>query len=176
MTPGNSCLAEAQILSRLLKQNTKFLFRQDTMLSFDTLQRYLCMQRQLSLAEIIKSVQRQLYMRRDSTFCAKSVRYNIFTNGAPQQSSRIAFLTSRFVPLTSGLVVETQRRCYFRCSNFFSVSDRFQTLASLFSCTSGSTAGWKRNLVLGQCFSTPSPQTQLSPRKALAESASTRDK
>jgi len=22
-------------------------------------------------------------MRRDSTFCAKSVRYNIFTNGAP---------------------------------------------------------------------------------------------
>ena len=126
-------------------------------------------------AEIIKSVQRQLYMRRDSTFCAKSVRYNIFTNGAPQQSSRIAFLTSRFVPLTSGLV-ETQRRCYFRCSNFFSVSDRFQTLASLFSCTSGSTAGWKCNLVLGQCFSTPSPQTQLSPRKALAESASTRDK
>jgi len=29
-------------LSRLLKQNTKFFFRQDTMLSFDTLQRYLC--------------------------------------------------------------------------------------------------------------------------------------
>jgi len=29
------------------------------------------------------SAQRYLNMRRDSSFCAKSVRYNIFTNGAP---------------------------------------------------------------------------------------------
>jgi len=31
-------------LSGLLKQNTKFFFRQDTMFSSDTLQRYMCMQ------------------------------------------------------------------------------------------------------------------------------------
>jgi len=30
-------------------------------------------------------------------------------------------------------------------------------------------------MALCQCFSTPSPRTQMSPRKALAESASTRD-
>jgi len=34
-------------------------------------------------AEIAISAQRQLNMRRDSSFCGKSVRYNIFTNGAP---------------------------------------------------------------------------------------------
>ena len=34
-------------------------------------------------AEIAISVQRELNVRRDSSFCAKSVRYNIFTNGAP---------------------------------------------------------------------------------------------
>jgi len=28
-------------------------------------------------------------MRRDSSFCAKSVRYNIFTNGAPQASATV---------------------------------------------------------------------------------------
>ena len=36
--------------------------------------------------EIAISAQRQLNMRRDSSFCAKSVRYNIFTNDAPQFS------------------------------------------------------------------------------------------
>jgi len=30
-------------------------------------------------------------------------------------------------------------------------------------------------MALSQCFSTPSPRTQMSPRKALAESACTRD-
>jgi len=34
-------------------------------------------------AEIVISAQRQLNIRSDSSFCAKSVRYNIFTNGAP---------------------------------------------------------------------------------------------
>jgi len=34
-------------------------------------------------AEIVISAQRHLNMRRDSSFCAKSVRCNIFTNGAP---------------------------------------------------------------------------------------------
>jgi len=34
-------------------------------------------------AEIAKCAQRYLSVHRDSTFCAKSVRYNIFTNGAP---------------------------------------------------------------------------------------------
>jgi len=34
-------------------------------------------------ADIAISGQRQLNARRDSSFCAKSVRYNIFTNGAP---------------------------------------------------------------------------------------------
>jgi len=28
-------------------------------------------------------------MRRDSNFCAKSVRYNIFTNGAPYAQMRL---------------------------------------------------------------------------------------
>jgi len=32
-------------------------------------------------------------MRRDSSFCAKSVRYNIFTNGAPY-ASEIALFSS----------------------------------------------------------------------------------
>ena len=41
MTPGNSGISPALILSRLLKQNSKFFFRQDTTLSFNTLQRYL---------------------------------------------------------------------------------------------------------------------------------------
>jgi len=35
-------------------------------------------------ADIAISAQRYLNMRRDSNFCAKSVRYNIFTTGAPQ--------------------------------------------------------------------------------------------
>jgi len=34
-------------------------------------------------AEIAISAQRQLNMRRDSSFCDKSVRYNIFANGTP---------------------------------------------------------------------------------------------
>jgi len=34
-------------------------------------------------AEIVISAQRQLILRRDSSFCAKFVRYNIFANGAP---------------------------------------------------------------------------------------------
>jgi len=34
-------------------------------------------------ADIAISAQRYLNMRRDSNFCAKSVRYNIFTTGAP---------------------------------------------------------------------------------------------
>jgi len=41
MKPGNSSISAVLILSRLVKQNTKFFFRQDTMFSFDTLQRYL---------------------------------------------------------------------------------------------------------------------------------------
>jgi len=32
-------------------------------------------------------------MRRDSSFCAKSVRYNIFTNGAPYKHSKQCMLT-----------------------------------------------------------------------------------
>ena len=51
MTPGKSCLAVAKLLAGLLKQNTKFLFRQDTMFSSDMLQRYIC-------AEIAKCAQR----------------------------------------------------------------------------------------------------------------------
>jgi len=57
---------------------------------FDMLQRYLCMQRYLSLpeitslhAEIAISGRDNISACRDSSFCAKSVRYNIFTNGAP---------------------------------------------------------------------------------------------
>jgi len=56
MTPRNSCLAVAEVLSGLLKQSTKFFFRQDTMFSSNTLQRYMCMQI-------------QLYMCRDSYLC-----------------------------------------------------------------------------------------------------------
>jgi len=41
------------------------------------------MQRWLSLAEIISLHAEIAISARDSSFCAKSVRYNIFTNGAP---------------------------------------------------------------------------------------------
>jgi len=34
-------------------------------------------------------------MHRDSSFCAKSVRYNIFTNGAPSQSRTAAVCDPR---------------------------------------------------------------------------------
>jgi len=34
-------------------------------------------------------------MRRDSSFCAKSVRYNIFTNGAPYSSA----FSARVMPM-----------------------------------------------------------------------------
>ena len=40
-------------------------------------------QKVLSLCRGSYLCQRQLFLRRDSTFCAKFVRYNIFTNGAP---------------------------------------------------------------------------------------------
>jgi len=47
---------------------------------------YLC-------AEIAEYAQRylKLNMRRGSIFCAKSVRYNIFTNGAPQNCLKLVF-------------------------------------------------------------------------------------
>ena len=55
------------------------------MFSSDTLERYSIYACRFSYAcaEIAKCAQRWLNMRRDSSFCAKSVRYNIFTKGAP---------------------------------------------------------------------------------------------